>query len=97
MGVVVKSFSVFLLSLVLTCAAFAVPRSALNTTHRLQVPKDTGIAICSATAVGKHTLLTAAHCDSESGIIMVDGELAVITDKVFDGNAQLHNTNSRGE
>lgn len=81
-----KSFAVILLSLVLTCAAFAVPKSALNTTHRLQVTKDTGIAICSTTAVGKHTLLTAAHCDSPSGVVMVDGELAVITGKVFDGN-----------
>ena len=79
-----KSIFVFLLSLVICCTACAMPKAALNTTHRLQVQKEAGIAICSATAVGKHTLVTAAHCDSITGVVLVDGELTVITDKIFD-------------
>lgn len=52
-----------------------------NTTHRLTIHNE----VCSATAVGHHTLLTASHC-MRGGPVMIDGTAIVITEIMQDGH-----------
>jgi hypothetical protein len=82
--IVVKSLSVFLLSLIICCTACNPTKIAINTSHRIEITEGYGTKICSATAVGKHTLLTATHCDSENNVVIIDGESTIIIEKVFD-------------
>jgi hypothetical protein len=62
-----------------------MPKSALKTAHRLEIPKILGTAVCSGTAVGKHTILTAAHCNPDTDVVVIDGTPSTITNRVFDG------------
>lgn len=52
-----------------------------KTTHRLEF--DDGI--CSATAVGRHVLLSAAHCFKSAHTLKVDGVPVAVTQIVSDG------------
>jgi V8-like Glu-specific endopeptidase len=75
-----------LLALVLTgCGCVSVPTfSATNTAVRLEMV-DGGI--CSGTAVGPYTILTARHClDEDTGVVSVDGQRAGYALLADDGN-----------
>lgn len=83
------------LSLVATACAAHMPKQLLTTTHRtemhavvvdelLGLPVERG-AICSATAIGPHALLTANHCDLGATTVSVDGNPAAITERITDG------------
>jgi len=53
-------------------------------THHINLENILEGDSCSATAVGPHTLLTAGHCLMATSKIKVDGEVANITNLVFD-------------
>lgn len=52
-----------------------------NTTHRLTIKHE----VCSATAVGRHTILTASHCMT-GGPVMIDGNAVAIDEIMQDGH-----------
>lgn len=62
-----------------------------GTTHRLEF--DDGI--CSATAVGRHVLLSAAHCFKNAHPLKVDGVPVAVTQIVSDGADHVLVTVSR--
>lgn len=75
----------------LTPAFAGMPKQVLTSTHRTQMTVDNPDgtrdgAICSATAIGPHSLLTAAHCDLGASIVLVDGALVAIVERIGDGN-----------
>lgn len=57
----------------LPAACSAQPPYSLDTTFLM----ETGLGHCSATAVGPHTILTAAHCIRDTRAIQLDGAPAV--------------------
>lgn len=67
-----------ILAAVMLAGCGAVPH---KTTHRLQF--DDGI--CSATAVGSHTLLSAAHCFKDAHSLSIDGVPVEVTKIISDG------------
>jgi hypothetical protein len=62
-----------------------------KTTHRLEF--DDGI--CSATAVGRHVLLSAAHCFEGAHTLKVDGVPVAVMQIVSDGSGHVLVTVSR--
>jgi hypothetical protein len=52
-----------------------------NTAHRV----DLKTGICSATAVGPHTLLSAGHCFTDKHSILIDGKPAAVLNVIPDG------------
>ena len=62
-----------------------------KTTHRLEL--DHGI--CSATAVGRHVLLSAAHCFADTQTLKIDGVPVAVTQIVSDGSDHVLVTVSR--
>lgn len=60
-------------------------------THRIEIAKQPGLfddkvrhGHCSATAIGPHALLTAAHCESDFPDIRVDGMVAHVDKYIYD-------------
>ena len=76
------------LSLLLTLSMVALPASAFNPSKSPQRKAahmlvftfvedgQTGKALCTASALGKHALLTAGHCDMGETEVTVDNELS---------------------
>lgn len=62
-----------------------------KTTHRLDL--DDGV--CSATAVGRNTLLSATHCFKGAHALKVDGVPVAVTQIVSDGSDHVLVTVSR--
>src|SRR5579863_4572671 len=96
-GTDMKKFLILVLALAISVPALAHAPKSLDATHRIEIDTvvmdpDTGKpepdnAICSATAVGPHALLTAQHCDRiGQGLLTVDDKVAVIQKRLFDGN-----------
>lgn len=66
---------------VLLFAGCTLPIQALKpTTHRLEIA---GHVVCSATAVGPHTILTATHC-LVGGPLVVSGKAVAIVQRMDD-------------
>jgi V8-like Glu-specific endopeptidase len=63
-----------------------VTRKAHKTTHKIEMPSlISGSGHCSATAIGRHALLTATHCVAISAVLVVDGKDAKVESIVSDG------------
>lgn len=73
----------FLLCFVLSMAGCASNPLASMRPSALHLSMDDGS--CSATAVGKHVLLTAAHCLAETKALAVDGAAVKVVRIVLDG------------
>jgi len=54
--------------------------------HRIQMSSAADRAGCTATAIGQHTLLTAAHCIIGTDQITVDATDARVASALYDGN-----------
>lgn len=52
--------------------------------HHIELSSVADDVLCSSTAVGPHTLLTAAHCIVGTGKIRIDGEDAKIVQTLYD-------------
>ena len=72
-----------------------MPKQVMNTTHRIEMRVTTSDEdgktivigdVCSATSIGKHSLLTATHCDMGAASLRVDGVDTDITARINDGN-----------
>lgn len=75
--------------LALSILTFAIPKQVVRTTHRIGV---SGIVegspvhgVCSATAIGRHSLLTASHCDLGMSELLVDELSVKIVSRISDG------------
>jgi hypothetical protein len=63
------------LSLSSYCSQSDIVKKAHSTTHIIRAIALSKDATCSATAIGKHALLTASHCEVPSVVLVVDGRL----------------------
>lgn len=89
-----KFLCTILLAGAMLAPAFAHAPKSLNATHRIEmqsldIDPETGKpddGICSATAIGPHALLTAAHCDENNSAMLVDGKSVGIKSRLLDGN-----------
>lgn len=62
--------------------------AALHRIHMINALEGAG---CSASAIGPHALLTAAHCDLGTNQVVIDdlGKTATIASKGYDGNDHM--------
>jgi hypothetical protein len=67
-----------ILAIFLLAGCAALPQ---NTAHRV----DLKTGICSGTAVGTHTLLSAGHCFTDKHSILIDGKPAAVLNVIPDG------------
>jgi len=76
------------LLLVAGCGCVSIPtHSDLRaTTHRIEVLRLDGGAICSATAIAADTLLTATHCMSGAIGLVVDDSPATVAEVTVEGD-----------
>jgi hypothetical protein len=85
-----KLLLALVLALSLGVPAFCLPKSVIKSTHRIEVSSVTTNDdeqvdfICSATAIGKHALLTATHCDLGTDTLKVDDTDTRILDRIAD-------------
>lgn len=56
-----------------TTATSAIQQRAKPATHVISTAGFTEESNCSATAIGRHALLTASHCEAPSDIVSIDG------------------------
>jgi V8-like Glu-specific endopeptidase len=63
-----------------------IPQDVVPAVHHISLVSATEGGTCTAEAVGKHTLLTAAHCVIGTDRIVIDGQPAAIKKTVYDGN-----------
>lgn len=86
-----KSLIVFCVLFLLPLTACAAPnmivQKAHNATHRISNSSmlGGGVGSCSATAIGPHALLTAAHCEVASDSLTVDDKTAHVEGTIGDG------------
>jgi hypothetical protein len=57
-----------------------------KSTHKIEQETMFGMGTCSATAIGKHALLTATHCELSTDELDVDGVSVKIVQRLRDGN-----------
>lgn len=69
------------------CASNPVVTQAHKTTHKIKMSEVMGgtVGSCSATAIGPHAILTAAHCSSASAVITIDDHDADVMATMGDG------------
>lgn len=60
--------------------------SSINSAHQIELASRSEITTCSSVAVGKHTLLSAAHCMIGTGTVSVDSNDRAILSAVYDDN-----------
>lgn len=64
----------------------ARPNGAAEKAHAATVRLDMNNGVCSATVIGKRTLLTATHCFKGATTFEVDGKPVQISNRIDDGN-----------
>jgi hypothetical protein len=84
-----KKFLVLLLVLVSLAVAKPLPENAVKSVHTLYkfVSLSTDSIKCSGTAVGKHALLMATHCEikQDNKFLALDGTVVEIEERIRDG------------
>ena len=71
----------------MVATALAAPPPGARTAHRIQQTTIDGPRVCSATAIGRHAVLTASHCEAPTDDILVDNRPAHIAERpVRDGH-----------
>lgn len=86
-----KSAVILLLctAMILGCIALwakdTLPLVPPSATHLIEMDTVMSSGHCSGTAIGKHALLTASHCEPPSDDLTVDGHTVQITGLIRDG------------
>jgi hypothetical protein len=90
MKLVAALLSLFLATAFSTCSPILPPTAvsaAQATVYHTGQETITGASMCSATAIGPHTLLTASHCENPTNDLKIQGlDDATIVKIIRDGN-----------